>query len=216
MLKRAFDFLAATAALCVTWPLFVVLAIWIKRDSPGPVFYRGVRVGRGGKSFRIFKFRSMRMDAEKTGVASTSDDDARITRSGRFIRKFKLDEISQMLNVVAGDMSLVGPRPEIAKYVELYDAREKQLLNLRPGITDWASIWNSDEGAVLAGSADPDKAYEELIRPTKLRLQLMYLENRSFFTDIKILLYTAMKLVRRNWVPPELKPFGQLLQARQA
>jgi lipopolysaccharide/colanic/teichoic acid biosynthesis glycosyltransferase len=216
MLKRTFDFLAATAALCVTWPLLLVLAVWIKLDSPGPVFYRGVRVGRGGKRFRIFKFRSMRMDAEKTGVASTSDDDWRITRSGRVIRKFKLDEISQMLNVVAGDMSLVGPRPEIPRYVELYDARERRLLSLRPGITDWASIWNSDEGAVLAGSLDPDKAYEELIRPTKLKLQLMYLENRRFTTDIKILIYTALKLVRRNWVPPELKPFGQLLQTRQA
>ncbi len=209
-MKRAFDIVFSLVALAAALPLFMAIATWIKLDSPGPVFYRGWRVGRRGRPFRIFKFRSMVVDAERTGVASTSDQDARVTRSGRFIRKWKLDELSQLLNVLRGDMSLVGPRPEVQKYVDMYTSEEKAILDVRPGITDWASIWNADEGAVLAGAADPDRAYEELIRPTKLRLQLEYVRRHNLWIDVKILVYTAIKVFRKSWLPRELGPYGRL------
>ena len=154
-------------------------AIWVKVDSSGPVFYRPERGGRDGKPFRIFKFRSMVVNADKIGGPSTSGSDPRVTRSGRFIRKLKLDELSQLINVLLGDMSLVGPRPEIVSKVQLYSEEEKKTLKLRPGITDWASIWNSDEGGVLEDAPDPDAVYEEVIRPTKMKLQLYYCESRS-------------------------------------
>lgn len=210
VVKRLFDFVMATAGLIVLSPVFLALAVWIKRDSPGPVFYRGVRGARRGGSFRIFKFRSMVVNAEKTGQLSTSNDDARVTASGRFIRRFKLDEFAQLLNVFTGDMSLVGPRPEVLKYTALYTGELAQILDARPGITDWASIWNNDEGAVLAGYPDADRAYEELIQPTKLRLQLRYVRERSFVTDLRILMYTVRTLLDRNYYPPELRDTPRL------
>jgi lipopolysaccharide/colanic/teichoic acid biosynthesis glycosyltransferase len=214
MVKRLFDLLVSAVALFVSSPLCVIMAVWIRLDSPGPVFYRGLRIGRRGREFRIYKFRSMRAGAEKHGGMSTSDMDRRITRAGYFIRKYKLDEISQLLNVFFGHMSLVGPRPEVLKYVSQYTEEEKAILSLRPGITDWASIWNADEGAVLAGATDADKAYEELIRPTKLKLQLMYARHNNLWTDLKILFYTVYKIVRRDWLPRELIPYGRLLPSR--
>lgn len=141
----------------------------------GPVFYRGVRVGRNGKLFRIYKFRTMVVNAEKIGGSSTADDDPRITRIGKFIRKHKLDELPQLINVLKGEMSFVGPRPEVQHYVNMYTAEEKAMLSVKPGITDWASLWNSDEGAILAGSPDPEKTYMEEIRP----------EKNSFATEIR-------------------------------
>lgn len=212
-MKRAFDFIVACFGLLVALPILAVMAIWIKWDSRGPVFYRGTRVGRFGLPFRIFKFRSMVVDADKIGGASTSDRDPRITHSGRFIRKFKLDELPQLINVVWGDMSLVGPRPEVQKYIDMYTPEQKQILNVRPGITDWASIWNSDEGAVLAKAADPDRAYEELILPTKIQLQLKYVREQSLITDIKIMCFTALRLLRKDWLPAELAPYGKLVPA---
>ncbi len=211
MKKRLLDIIASVFGLLASSPLLVVLAVWIKLDSPGPLFYRGWRVGRGGRPFRIFKFRSMVVNAEKTGVSSTSDGDARVTVSGRFIRKWKLDELSQLINVLRGDMSLVGPRPEVQRYVDMYTEEERAILGVRPGITDWASIWNADEGAVLAGAADPDRAYEELIRPTKLRLQLEYVRRHNLWIDAKILAYTLLKIVRKDWLPRELEPYGRLV-----
>jgi len=204
MIKRLFDFTAATIGLIVLSPLFLILSLWIKRDSPGPVFYRGVRGARGGGSFRIFKFRSMVQNADTSGQASSGSDDTRVTPSGRFIRSFKFDEFAQLISVFLGDMSLVGPRPEVLKYTEKYSGEFREILNARPGITDWASIWNNDEGAVLAGYPDADLAYEQLIRPTKLHLQLRYVRARTFWGDVKILFATAWLLVDRDYYPKEL------------
>ncbi len=171
-------------------PIFKWISWRIHREDHGPIFYRGERTGLHGKPFRIFKFRTMVVDAEKLGASSTSDDDARITRIGKFLRRYKLDELPQLINVLTGDMSLVGPRPEVKKFTDLYTDEEKSILSVKPGITDWASIWNPDEGAMLAGSTDPDRDYLEKIRPQKIRLQLKYVRERSFWTDIRIILLT--------------------------
>jgi lipopolysaccharide/colanic/teichoic acid biosynthesis glycosyltransferase len=209
-LKRGFDFLVALAALIVVSPIIVVVGLIIKLTSPGPVFYRGVRIGRYGVPFRMFKFRTMVINAENLGGSATAEDDPRITPIGRFIRRYKLDEFPQFLNVLTGDMSLVGPRPEVKKYVDMYNEQEKAILDLRPGITDWASIWNSNEAAVLEGSQDPEKTYEELIRPTKLTLQLFYARNCSLGMDLRILFHTFCKLLFEGWTPRELRPFGKV------
>jgi lipopolysaccharide/colanic/teichoic acid biosynthesis glycosyltransferase len=216
MMKRTFDFVAAGLALLLLWPLMVIIAIAIKATSPGPVFYRGVRIGKEGKPFRIIKFRSMVVDAERAGPVSTADDDPRLTRIGRFIRKYKLDESAQLLNVLLGDMSLVGPRPEVQQFVDKYTEEEKELLRLRPGITDWASIWNSDEGGVLKGARDGDALYEAVIRPTKLKLQLRYLRSRTFLIDVKLLFCTVLRLVLRNYTPTEIADCPTYAQLRAA
>jgi lipopolysaccharide/colanic/teichoic acid biosynthesis glycosyltransferase len=209
-IKRSFDFLVALVALLMVSPVLLILALIIKLGSEGPVFYRGVRIGRHGVPFRIFKFRTMVINAEKLGGSATAEDDPRITPIGRFIRRNKLDEFPQFMNVLVGDMSLVGPRPEVKKYVDMYTDEEKAILDLRPGITDWASIWNSNEAAVLEGSTDPEKTYEELIRPTKLALQLFYARNQSLTADIKILFHTFCKLLFEDWTPRELQPYGKV------
>jgi lipopolysaccharide/colanic/teichoic acid biosynthesis glycosyltransferase len=200
MAKRLFDLAGSIIGLLVLAPLLLAIAALIKLEDRGPVFYRGERVGRFGKLFRIFKFRTMVASAEKLGGPSTAADDPRITRIGRFLRRYKLDELPQLTNVLRGEMSLVGPRPEVRRYVEMYTEEEKIILTVRPGITDWATLWNSDEGAVLAGSPDPDRAYEEKIRPTKVRLQLEYVRNQSLLVDLKILLQTVAALVTKK--PP--------------
>ena len=196
-MKRLFDIVFSLLGLMLTTPILLILAILIKREDGGPVFYRGVRVGRHGKLFRIFKFRTMVVNAEKIGGSSTADDDPRITRIGKFIRKHKLDELPQLINVLKGEMSFVGPRHEVQHYVNMYTNEEKAILNVKPGITDWASMWNSDEGAILAGSTDAEKTYMEKIRPEKIRLQLKYVRKRSFFVDLKIIFQTLFKLVKR-------------------
>lgn len=197
MLKRLFDMVVAVLGLAILSPLFIIIAVAIKLESRGPVFYRGVRVGRYGKPFRIFKFRSMVNDAEKMGSSSTSATDMRVTRCGRLIRKFKLDEFSQLINVVLGDMSIVGPRPEVQKFVDMYTEEEKAILTLRPGITDWASIKFHNEGEIIeaSGIRDADEAYARLIRPEKLRLQLKYVRERSLWIDIKIIFATLLTIV---------------------
>jgi len=172
-------------------------SILIKLNSKGPVFYKGKRIGHLGKPFRIYKFRTMVTNAEKIGGPSTADDDPRITKLGRFLRKYKLDELSQLINVLRGEMSLVGPRPEVQHYVEMFTEEEKAILNVQPGITDWASLWNPDEGAILAGSSDPEKAYMEKIRPQKLKLQLKYVRKHSFWIDLKIILLTLKSIIIR-------------------
>jgi lipopolysaccharide/colanic/teichoic acid biosynthesis glycosyltransferase len=197
MLKRAFDFLSSLLGLIVVSPVLLIIAILIKREDGGSVFYRGVRVGRFGKTFRIFKFRTMVVNAEKLGGPSTADDDPRVTKMGKFIRKYKLDELPQVINVLKGEMSVVGPRPEVQMYVDMFKEEEKIILSVRPGITDWASIWNPDEGAILAGSPDPEKTYMEKIRPEKIRLQLKYVKERSFLVDIKIILETLTTVLKR-------------------
>jgi len=197
MLKRLFDTIFSATSLIITFPILIFFALLIKLDSRGPVFYRGKRVGRFGKLFRIYKFRTMVVDAEKLGGPSTADDDPRITKIGRFLRKFKLDELPQLMNVLKGEMSFVGPRPEVQHYVDMFTEKEKTILNVRPGITDWASLWNPDEGAILAGSSDSEKAYMEKIRPQKLKLQLKYVREQSFWSDLKIIFLTLKAIMIR-------------------
>jgi len=167
----------------------------IKREDNGPVFYRGERVGLKGKSFRIYKFRTMVVDGEKLGASSTTEEDPRITTIGRLLRKYKLDELPQLVNVVLGQMSIVGPRPEVKKFTDLYSKSERRIISVRPGITDWASIWNSDEAAVLAGAEDPDGLYMEIIRPKKLKLQMDYVDHHNFWIDLKIITLTLLAIL---------------------
>ncbi len=197
MLKRVFDVTVSTVGLVALTPLLVVIALVIKLEDAGPVFYRGVRVGQYGRRFRIFKFRSMVADAEKIGGSSTAADDPRILKIGRLLRQYKLDELPQLLNVLRGEMSLVGPRPEVQHYVDMYTEEERAILRVKPGITDWASLWNSDEGAILTGSPDPEKTYLEKIRPQKIKLQLDYVRRQSFWTDLTILTQTLTAIVFR-------------------
>jgi lipopolysaccharide/colanic/teichoic acid biosynthesis glycosyltransferase len=195
-MKRLFDILCSAVGL-VLLSLLLLWAAWrIHREDGGPVFYRGERAGLHGKIFRIFKFRTMVVNAEKLGGSSTSDDDPRITCIGLKLRKYKVDELPQLINVFLGDMSLVGPRPEVKYYTDMFTGEEKAILGIRPGITDWASLWNPDEGSLLAGAADPDRAYEELIRPTKLKLQLEYARNHSLCSDLKIIFLTLLAIIR--------------------
>lgn len=197
MAKRSFDFILALVGLTVLSPVILLITLAIKLEDGGPVFYRGERVGLRGRMFRIYKFRTMIVNAEKTGVASTATGDPRITPVGRFLRKTKLDELPQLVNVLKGDMSVVGPRPEVKKFTDLYTEKEKVLLELRPGITDYASLWDIDEAAALAGSKDPDRDYFEKIRPEKIRLQLKYYRERSLWTDLKIIFLTIKNVFFR-------------------
>jgi lipopolysaccharide/colanic/teichoic acid biosynthesis glycosyltransferase len=209
MIKRIFDLTGSSFGLILLSPILLILAILIKIGSPGPLFYRGLRAGLSGKPFKILKFRSMVVNADKIGGPSTAGDDPRVTKIGAFMRRFKLDELPQLFNVLIGQMSFVGPRPEVLTEVAEYDAAQRKVLDIRPGITDWASIWNSDEGAILAGAADPHLVYKQRIQPTKLKLQLLYVNDHSLFIDLKILVYTIVKLFRKKWLPEELTPFGK-------
>jgi lipopolysaccharide/colanic/teichoic acid biosynthesis glycosyltransferase len=195
VLKRLFDTVAALLGLILLLPLLVVLAILIKRESSGAVFYRGLRAGRGGKAFRIFKFRTMVANADRIGGPSSAADDPRITRVGSFLRRYKLDELPQLINIVKGEMSFVGPRPEVLQEVLLYTEAEKRLLEVRPGITDWASIRFRNEGEILRGSTDPHQTYREKIRPEKIRLGLEYVHSHSFLTDCRIIIRTLKAIL---------------------
>lgn len=176
-------------------PLFLAVAFLIKRESLGPVFHRGVRMGKNGKEFRIFKFRTMVPDAEKLGGPSTAGDDPRLLKIGLFLKKYQIDELPQLINVLKGEMSLAGPRPEVKIYVDMMsDTERKIILSVKPGMTDLASLWNFHENEVLKGSPDPEKTYMEKIRPEKIRLQLEYVKNRSFMLDLKIIIKTIIKL----------------------
>lgn len=190
MVKRCVDVCLSAFALLVASPIFLVAAALIKCGSKGPVFYRQVRVGRHGKPFRIFKFRTMVVNADKIRVSSTAWDDPRITGMGRFMRKFNLDELPQFINVLKGEMSIVGPRPQVPWAVNLYTEEERQILTVKPGITDWATIWIRDEGEILRGSTDPDRDYLEKIWPEKRRLQLEYVQRHSLRIDFEIMLKT--------------------------
>jgi len=197
-MKRAFDLTAAAIALVFLSPLFLLTALFLRATSRGPAFYSGKRVGLLGKVFKMHKFRTMVVDAEQLGGSCTRADDPRITSSGHWLRKFKLDELPQLLNVFLGEMSLVGPRPEVEEYVQLFTLEERAILSVRPGITDWASIWDRDEAQALAGNPDPERTYLERIRPEKIRLQLEYVRRRSFLTDLAILFETLKVLVLRR------------------
>lgn len=195
MIKRLFDFTSSFIGFFILLPIFILIVLVIKSTSKGPVFFRGIRIGRFGKQFRIFKFRTMVLDAEELGGPSTSADDSRLTDFGKFLKKYQLDELPQLINVIKGEMSLVGPRPEVPFYVNMMTEEEKKIiLSIRPGITDLASLWNFHEGEVLKGSQDPEKTYMEKIRPEKIRLQIEYVKNRSFLSDLRIILKTIIKV----------------------
>lgn len=197
MIKRLFDVIFSLFGLILVLPLFLIIAILIKKESPGPVFYRGVRVGKNGKNFRIFKFRTMVPGAEKLGGYSTPSDDPRLLKIGHFLKKYQLDELPQLINVLKGEMSLVGPRPEVPYYVDMMTEEEKKIiLSVRPGMTDLASLWNFHEGEVLKGSPDPEKTYMEKVRPRKIELQIEYVKNRSFWMDLKIIFKTIIKIFK--------------------
>ena len=193
---RFFDFILSLVGLVVLAPIFIVLAIWIKIDSQGPVFYKQVRVGQNGIDFGLFKFRSMVVDADKKGLITVGGRDPRITRSGYFIRKYKLDELPQLINVLVGDMSLVGPRPEVRKYVDLYTDEQQKVLSVKPGITDYASIEYMDENEILGKSSDPEKTYIEEIMPEKIKYNMKYIQNKNVSEYFKIIFLTLLKIVR--------------------
>ena len=194
-MKRLFDIVASGLGLIVLSPLFLILAIWIKLDSKGPVFYRQVRVGRNNKDFRIFKFRSMRVGSDKGSLVTIGGHDPRITKSGYFIRKFKLDEFPQLINVFVGDMSLVGPRPEVRHYVDYWTPEQMHVLDVRPGITDPASIKFRNENELMEKAEDPEKYYIEVIMQEKIKLYLEYVERHSFFYDIGLIFKTFWVIV---------------------
>lgn len=194
-MKRLFDVIASGFGLIVLSPLFLVLAIWIKCDSKGPVFYRQVRVGRGNKDFRIFKFRSMRVGADKGSLVTIGGHDPRVTRSGYFIRKFKFDELPQLINVFLGDMSLVGPRPEVRHYVDYWTPEQMHVLDVRPGITDPASIKFRNENELMEKADDPEKYYIGVIMQEKIKLYLEYVNNNSFFYDLGLIFKTFKVIV---------------------
>ena len=189
-MKRLFDIVLSTTGLIVIAPILLAVAIAIKLDSEGPVFYKGTRAGKGEKPFHMYKFRSMVINADKIGGPSTSDDDPRVTRMGHFVRKWKLDELPQLINVWKGEMSFVGPRPEVLSETETYTQEQKKIFTLRPGITDFASLAFPNEGEILKGAKDPHEAYKRLIQPKKLELQLKYVAEHTFMTDLKIIFKT--------------------------
>lgn len=198
MTKRLFDIVAAAAGLLIFSPVIGVFMFLVWRQDGHSPFYRGERVGESERPFKMLKLRSMVKNADKSGVDSTGANDMRITSVGQMIRKYKLDEITQLWNVLKGDMSLVGPRPNVKRETDLYTREEKKLLAVRPGITDIASIVFADEGDILADQADPDIAYNQLIRPYKSRLGILYVENANVFLDIKLIILTAVTIVDRK------------------
>lgn len=196
-MKRLFDIAASGAALLLGWPLLLVVALVVRLDTPGPVLFRQVRVGRGGRPFEILKFRTMTHRPAAQGSEITVHRDPRITRSGAILRQWKLDELPQLLNVLLGDMSIVGPRPEVPRYVALYPPRERDLvLSVRPGITDPASIKYRSEADMLAGAPDPERMYREVILPDKLALAADYARNVTLAGDLRIIAQTLLKVLR--------------------
>ena len=197
-MKRIFDIVASGIGLIVLSPFFLVLAIWIKLDSKGPVFYRQVRVGRNNKDFRIFKFRSMRVGADKGSLVTIGERDSRVTRSGYYIRKFKLDELPQLINVFIGDMSLVGPRPEVRHYVNYWTPEQMHVLDVKPGITDPASIKYRNENELMAQAEDSERYYIEVIMQEKIKLYLEYVDHHSFLGDIALIFKTFWVIVKER------------------
>jgi lipopolysaccharide/colanic/teichoic acid biosynthesis glycosyltransferase len=197
-MKRLFDIIFSSVGLLILAPLFLWLAFTIKREDAGYIFYRAPRVGKDKKIFKIFKFRSMVINADKIGGPTTAGDDLRVTKIGKKIRDFKLDEIAQLINVFNGQMSLVGPRPEIPSEVKLYGDDCDIIFTVRPGITDYASIEFRDEGGIIerSGIADPHEAYRQLIQPQKLELQKQYVRDRSFMLDIKLIIKTLLAILK--------------------
>jgi lipopolysaccharide/colanic/teichoic acid biosynthesis glycosyltransferase len=195
MTKRLFDIVASCIGLLILLPVLLGLALWVMLDSRGGIFYRQVRVGRGGVDFKLWKFRTMHPDADKRGLLTVGGRDPRITRAGYYLRKYKLDELPQLLNVLSGDMSLVGPRPEVRRYVDMYTPEQRRVLDVRPGITDYASIEYSDENELLAKATDPERTYIEEVMPAKLALNAKYIAEQGLMTDLRIIWWTVKKIV---------------------
>lgn len=196
-MKRLFDIILSSLGLLILSPIFAIVAIWIKLDSYGPIFYRQVRVGRYNQNFRIYKFRSMRVGSDKGSLVTIGGRDPRITTSGYFIRKFKIDELPQLINVLIGDMSLVGPRPEVRHYVNYWTPEQMHVLDVRPGITDPASIKFRNENELLEKAENPEKYYIEVIMQEKIRLYLEYVNQHNLFYDLKIIFQTFWAIIAK-------------------
>ena len=192
---RTLDFLFSFLGLILLSPFFLLIALFIKLSSSGPVLYKQSRIGLNGSDFSVFKFRSMRVDSDKLGLITVGGRDPRVTSIGYYLRKYKLDELPQLINVLIGDMSLVGPRPEVKKYVDLYTLEQKKVLSIRPGITDWASIDYRDENIILGESSDPEKDYIEKVMPDKLNCNLIYIQNYGVLEYLKIIFLTLWHIV---------------------
>ena len=191
MLKRLFDIVLSFISLILLLPVFIVFSIWIMLDSKGAACYRQIRVGRNNRDFKLLKFRTMFVDSDKYGLLTVGEGDKRITRAGRFLRKYKLDEFPQLWNILKGQMSFIGPRPEVRKYVDLYTPEQLKVLEVRPGLTDYASMEFMEENKLLGESDDPEKTYREVVMPAKLALNLKYIREQNLGTDIKILIKTV-------------------------
>jgi lipopolysaccharide/colanic/teichoic acid biosynthesis glycosyltransferase len=196
LIKRIFDILASSIAILFFIPFFILIAIWIKLDSHGEIFFKQERVGKNNRDFSIFKFRTMKLNAESLGKITIGVRDSRITQSGYFLRKYKLDELPQLINILRGDMSIVGPRPEVREYVNLYNHLHLKVLEVRPGLTDYASLQYINENEILGKSKDPYQKYIQEIMPAKLNLNLKYIEEKGFFVDIQIIAKTILKIFK--------------------
>ena len=196
MLIRLLDIVLSLLGLLFLLPIFLILAVWIKFDSQGSIFFRQIRVGKDGRDFRIYKFRTMIVNAEKMGIITIGERDPRITNSGYFLRKYKLDELPQLINVLKGEMSFVGPRPEVRKYVKMYNQEQLKILTVKPGITDYASIEYINEDEILGKSSDPEKTYIEEIMPQKIKYNMKYINNKTVIEYFKIIFLTIIKIIK--------------------
>ena len=196
MLIRLLDIVLSLLGLLFLLPIFLILAVWIKFDSQGSIFFRQIRVGKDGRDFRIYKFRTMIVNAEKMGIITIGERDPRITNSGYFLRKYKLDELPQLINVLKGEMSFVGPRPEVRKYVEMYNQEQLKILTVKPGITDYASIEYINEDEILGKSFNPEKTYIEEIMPQKIKYNMKYINNKTVIEYFKIIFLTIIKIIK--------------------
>ena len=196
MLIRLLDIVLSLLGLLFLLPIFLILAVWIKLDSQGSIFFRQIRVGKDGKDFRIYKFRTMIVNAEKMGIITIGERDPRITNSGYFLRKYKLDELPQLINVLKGEMSFVGPRPEVRKYVEMYNQEQLKILTVKPGITDYASIEYINEDEILGKSLNPEKTYIEEIMLQKIKYNMKYINNKTVIEYFKIIFLTIIKIIK--------------------
>jgi lipopolysaccharide/colanic/teichoic acid biosynthesis glycosyltransferase len=195
-MKRLFDFFASLIGLILISPILLVIGLIIVIGSKGPVFYIQKRIGKHAVPFNLYKFRSMKVGSDKKGLLTLGDNDVRVTKIGYFIRKYKIDELPQLINVLKGDMSLVGPRPEVSKYVELYNNFQKQILSVKPGITDRASIKYRDEAEMLTKQEDPETFYIKQIMPDKVEINIEYIKNANFFSDINVIFSTVFKILK--------------------
>lgn len=193
---RFFDIFFSAFGLIILSPFFIIISLWIVLDSKGGIFYKQIRVGKNNIDFKLYKFRSMAVGSDKKGLITVGARDSRITRSGYFLRKYKIDELPQLINVLKGDMSLVGPRPEVRKYVDMYTDEQRKVLGVRPGITDYASIEYMDENNILAQAPNPDKAYIEQVLPDKINYNMKYIKNQSIKEYFKIIVLTIIKIIK--------------------